>query len=112
MEGIMQLFIGGAFASYSTLEIVTFILAIVFVAVAVSFIFLTFKNSMGKVFKIFSHLIMPVLAVTFLFALMFLRLNVFSAIVSFVVAFGIAVCCELIAFGVAYLIAKRKGIEE
>ena len=102
----MQLFIG-AFTNYSGLELATFILAIVATALTVALIFLTFKKELNKVFKLFSHLVLPVLSITLLFALMFMRLNTFSNILSFVVAFGIAVCCELISFGVAYFITKR-----
>ena len=102
----MQLFIG-AFTNYSGLELATFILAIIATAVTVAFVFLTFKKELGNIFKLFSHLILPVVTIMLLFALMFMRLNTFSNILSFVVAFGIAVCCELIAFGVAYLIARR-----
>jgi len=103
-----MLLFANAFNTYNTLELVTFIIAIVAVVATIAFIFLSFKAVTGKVFKLFSHLILPVIAITFLFALMFMRLNTFSDILSFVVGFGIAVVCELIAFGVALLITKRQ----
>ena len=104
----MQLFIG-AFTNYSGFELATFILAIIATALSIAFIFLTFKKEVGNVFKVFSHIVLPVLAITLLFSLMFMRLGTFSDVISYVVAFGIAVCCELIAFGVSLIIDKRTG---
>ena len=104
---IMQLFIG-AFSTYNTIELVSFILGIIAVAMTIAFIFLSFKAETGKIFKLFSHLILPVIAITILFALMFMRLNVVSDVLAFVIGFGIAVACELIAFAVAYLVYKKK----
>jgi len=103
----MQLF-SQAFTSYTTLELITFIIGIVAITAAIAFIFLSFKAIAGKVFKIFSHIVLPVIAITFLFALMFMRLGVFTALLSFVVGFGIAVGCELIAFGVTILICRKE----
>jgi len=103
----MQLFIN-AFSTYSTIELVAFIIGVIAVAMTIAFIFLSFKAETGRIFKLFSHLVLPVLAITFLFALMFMRLNVVSDVLAFVIGFGIAVVCELIAFAVAYVVFKRK----
>ena len=102
----MQLF-SQAFTSYSTLELITFIIAIVAVTMAIAFILLSFKEATGKVLKLIALVILPVVAITFLFALMFMRLNIFSELLSFVVSFGIAVVCELIAVAVAKLICRK-----
>ncbi len=107
-----MLLFADAFTNYSTLELITFIIGIVAIIAAIAFIFLSFKEIAGKVFKLFSHIILPVIAITFLFALMFMRLNIFSDILSFVVGFGIAVGCELIAFGVALLICRKSLRDE
>ena len=104
----MQLFIG-AFANYTGFELATFILALVATALSIAFIFLTLKREVGNVFKVFSHIVLPVLTITLLFSLLFMRLGTFSDLLSYVVGFGIAVCCELIAFGVSLIIDRRSN---
>lgn len=101
----MKLFIN-AFSTYSGLELATFIIAIIAVCASFAMIILALKRETNNIFKIFSHIVLPVLSITLLFTLMFLRLNTFGAFLSFVVAFGIAAVCEAIAFGVAKLINK------
>ena len=103
----MQLFIN-AFTNYSALELTTFILGMIAIIVAITLIALTFKKETNKIYKIFSHIVLPVLSITLWFALLFLRINTFSPALSFVVAFGIAVCCELLAFGVTILVCRNK----
>lgn len=101
----MKLFIN-AFTTYSGLEVATFIIAIIAICASFAMIILALKRETNNVFKILSHIILPVISITFLFALMFMRLNTFSNVLSFVVAFGISAVCEAIAFGVAKLINK------
>lgn len=101
----MELFIN-AFSTYNGLELATFIIAIIAICASFAMIILAIKRETNNIFKIFSHIVLPVISITFLFALMFMRLNTFSVILSFVVAFGISAVCEAIAFGVAKLINK------
>ena len=102
----MQLFMTGLTGN-TALGITTLILALIATIVTVAFVLLTFRGTMSKIFKVFALLILPVLSIMFWFALMFAKLGTFGGVLCYVVGFGIAVVCELLAFAIAYFICKR-----
>ena len=103
----MLLFLEGIKESPALLTL--FIIGVCLTALTIAGICLSFKAISGKVFKLISLLILPVLTMTAWFGLMFISLNAFGGSIALgvVVGFGIAVGIELIVFAISFF-ANRK----
>lgn len=95
------------FSGGTTLGTVTMILALVFAICAIAFTLLSLKVE-SRVFKIIASIVLPVLAITCTFALLFIRLGALSGVLSYFVGFGIAVLCEALSFVLAYAFNGKK----
>ena len=93
----------------TTLELVIFIIGVCCSAFSVAGIFLSMKNRGGKAFKLVSLLVLPIMALTSMFSLLFISLKAFGDLLGLQIAlaFVFSVACEFLAVGIAKLASRN-----
>jgi len=106
----MLLFLEGI--KESPAELTLFIIGLCLTALTIAGICLSFKAIAGRVFKLISLIILPVLTLTAWFGLLFVGVNAFagSVVLAVVIGFGIAAALELVVFAISYF--ANRGKEE
>ena len=95
----------------TTLELVIFIIGVCFTAFSIAGIFLSMKNRGGKVFKLISLLVLPVIALTSMFSLLFINLKAFGDLLGLqlALAFIFSVACEFLVIIIAKLTTRNEN---